>query len=738
MTDGNDLEKFRLQWKKELAKLNNHSGSQTIASQEKSVVPELAEDTHDSHTEVNAEQGNGCLEAGSSALDIPVSKSVLKTASVGLESETCDHCGKPLHKPQQRDGSDNRTIANQITPQVISYDQGYFPFVILDRFLKDGYHRYHSVSTRTNTKKRKYFEDEALVVHDGSKCSKSQQDKTACCMCSKSVTIHKKQDVDSNRDKERYLDIFIADLDEITEIPFFDTTVPRELGIKIFRHLDLKTLCRCSQVSRSWRSLAEDDLLWCRICRDLGYEKDMTPRSVTNWKQVVREYISRKKTLISNWKGRLGKITKLEYPHGGVVCSVHSCKELIVAGYSNGRVKLWDISSGIDCTFQPSSTALVIDASHEEGTIQNYVLRVTTSQLYTAAAYKHGFVDIWDNVHGTSAINTVRCEGSWQISGLEMMERRPWLALSQGYYVQIHHHSNSSHHYGNSSHYQASNNSDIQSGFVMTQKLDLNQMVKHIKWLETLNHHGNELCILAVATDSIVNVYRPEDGGDVPGTEIHNLYNAPISCIDLRSDPGYLAVACGLYGGPSESFRVKLYDLATKQLLSTLQGHTWIITCINLADSPPSCLITGNGDRRVRIYDLRSSSIPVTVFTGHSAKVSTVMMDDWKVVSGDEGGFVCVWDQRMSSKLWEWHNRHPVQYTHFHDGMLIVGNVPYEKFPDSDFETVPHRRLRGSVQVYDFSADVMIQGLPEICHSTYDEPEAYDFNIRLAVPYDKL
>ena len=63
--------------------------------------------------------------------------------------------------------------------------------------------------------------------------------------------------------------------------------------------------------------------------------------------------------------------------------------------------------------------------------------------------------------------------------------------------------------------------------------------------------------MLAVATESIVNVYRPEESV-ATGTEIHNVYNSPISCIDLRSDPGHLAVGCGLYGGPTETFRVSL------------------------------------------------------------------------------------------------------------------------------------------------------------------------------------
>lgn len=54
---------------------------------------------------------------------------------------------------------------------------------------------------------------------------------------------------------------------------------------------------------------------------------------------------------------------------------------------------------------------------------------------------------------------------------------------------------------------------------------------------------------------------------------------------------------------------------------------------------------------------MRVASSAMVTLIGHSASVTVVQMDDLKVVSGDEGGFVCVWDQRMGTKLWEMHSR---------------------------------------------------------------------------------
>ncbi|KAI1788443.1 WD40 repeat-like protein [Ganoderma leucocontextum] len=42
--------------------------------------------------------------------------------------------------------------------------------------------------------------------------------------------------------------------------------LPREVLLKILGYLDATSLCRAAQVSRQWRSLADDDILWRGIC----------------------------------------------------------------------------------------------------------------------------------------------------------------------------------------------------------------------------------------------------------------------------------------------------------------------------------------------------------------------------------------------------------------------------------------------------------------------------------------
>lgn len=69
-----------------------------------------------------------------------------------------------------------------------------------------------------------------------------------------------------------------------------------------------------------------------------------------------------------------------------------------------------------------------------------------------------------------------------------------------------------------------------------------------------------------------------------------------------------------------------------------------------------SNLSTHLGPSRVRVHDLRTDTIALSL-SAHQLGVSAVQMDDWKIVSGGEEGLVSVWDYRMNQKLWEVHSR---------------------------------------------------------------------------------
>lgn len=61
------------------------------------------------------------------------------------------------------------------------------------------------------------------------------------------------------------LSFISASVRELIRIDFL-SALPPELSFKILRYLDTASLCRAAQVSPRWRALADDDVVWHRMC----------------------------------------------------------------------------------------------------------------------------------------------------------------------------------------------------------------------------------------------------------------------------------------------------------------------------------------------------------------------------------------------------------------------------------------------------------------------------------------
>lgn len=119
-------------------------------------------------------------------------------------------------------------------------------------------------------------------------------------------------------EEKNLLEQLISDIDEITAIPFFDLQLPREVGIKIFSHLGVQDLCACAQVSKSWKCLAEDQLLWYHAGHKKGYIKKEGHQVVdrTSWKHFVQDCVLMDRSLKKNWRERTCNLSVLEFEKG--------------------------------------------------------------------------------------------------------------------------------------------------------------------------------------------------------------------------------------------------------------------------------------------------------------------------------------------------------------------------------------------------------------------------------------
>ncbi|XP_075625455.1 F-box/WD repeat-containing protein 8 isoform X3 [Balearica regulorum gibbericeps] len=444
-------------------------------------------------------------------------------------------------------------------------------------------------------------------------------------------------DGDGGGDGDDLLGQLIRDLNEINEIPFFDIQLPYELALKIFQYLGKTELGRCAQVSRTWKVLAEDEVLWYRLCQQEGYLLDTSISDYSCWKLALKNCRARERTLKTNWKNRIGAVSQLQYEQGKILCDVHSCDGVVIAGYTSGEVRLWDTRTW-------DYTAPILEPMHSPGDAgpQPHVSFVKINSSLAVAAYEDGTVSVWSLMFGREPIH--RYQHNQRIQALAL---------------------------------------------------------------------GSEGAAVATASGFEVKVESPNDRGFWQTTETFEIQKL-----------------------------ILLYNLETSQCLKKMGNSIGDFTCVNLRNSPPNMLVTGNKDRRVRVFDLRRSESLCSLYA-HQLGVSAVQMDDWKIVSGGEEGLVCVWDQRMGTKLWEMHARHPVRHVWFNSHSLITANVPDEKTPRGasimDDDLTAHRKHRGIIYAYEFSVDQLaVESVLPICRSSYDEVTGYNYNIGLAVPYDNI
>ncbi|KAK7164057.1 hypothetical protein R3I94_002700 [Phoxinus phoxinus] len=510
--------------------------------------------------------------------------------------------------------------------------------------------------------------------------------------------------------RQKLLEQFLQDLNELNDIPFFDVELPYELALKIFHFLGRTDLGRCAQVSKSWKVLAEDEVLWHRLCLEEGFLDGASISDSPCWKSTLRDCRNTENGVKSNWKNRVGSIRHLQYELGKVLCDVSSCAGLVIAGYTSGDVRLWD-------TLHWDKSYLHPTHSIRDETPAPYVSHVRVNKTVATAAYENGCVDVWSTETCLEPIH--RYQHLRRVHALDLSPDSPALASASGPEVRV--------------------DAPDEKGYWKSRCLV--QLPKPVNGVLVVPGRRDFPLVTAWAGESVYLLdsrYKEEQEPRV----LHFVYDHPVTCVDVSSCRAVLGIkSCG-WGMNDGGNKIQVYSLETSQCELTVGNSAGDFTCVNLRDSPPHLLVCGNKDRRVRVFDLRTGSSVVSLYAHHMG-VTTVQADDWKVVSGGGEGLVSVWEMRIGAKLWEMHNRHPVRHIRFDSSTLVTANIPDEKSPRgaciTDDDLTAHRRYRGLICHYDFSMDSSTQDhvLP-ICRSNYIESSGYSYNIGLAVPYDIL
>lgn len=187
------------------------------------------------------------------------------------------------------------------------------------------------------------------------------------------------------------LDELIRDINESTDIPFFNISLPREIALQIFDYLSIKDLYSCLQVCKSWHSLSLDELLWYNLYKRLKLDNP-NRKSDDNWKNSVQEGILLNQQLIQNFKTHQCRTTKLTNRLGIVLTCANNNQTTIVAGYSTGIIRTWSIDEILNADEELNSPDIIYESiDNHSSSIKSVGL--LKNDIY--AIHDNGLVEIW-------------------------------------------------------------------------------------------------------------------------------------------------------------------------------------------------------------------------------------------------------------------------------------------------------------------------------------------------------
>ncbi|KAM8886698.1 F-box/WD repeat-containing protein 8 isoform 3-T3 [Spinachia spinachia] len=468
-------------------------------------------------------------------------------------------------------------------------------------------------------------------------------------VCSASLQQPKRK----GKKEEELLDQLIQDLNEVNDIPFFDIELPYELALKIFQYLGCAELGRCAQVSRAWRALAEDGVLWFRMCTAEGHHQEAGVSDSPCWKSTLRDCRSSARAVRSNWKNRVGSISQLQFELGKVLCDVSCSDHFVLAGYTSGDVRLWDTLH-----WDSPASFLKVNGLSANSTPRPHVSHVQVNGTVAAAAYEDGCVDLWSTETGGEPIH--HYQGPERVRALALSPDGPALGSAAGADVQL-------------------VGADDRGYW---RELCRARLPKSVESLVLVPGRGQRGPLAALSAGEAVHLLDPR-WGEGPRT-LHSVYGHPVTCLDASDSQVAFGVKRAGWAVHDGGNKIHVCSLEAGKPVACVGDSLGDFTCIALRDSPPHLLVCGNKDRR-----------------------------------------------------------HPVRRVHFNGSTLVTANVPDDKSPRgaciTDDDLTAHRRHRGVICHYDFSEDALAQDriLP-ICRSDYVESSGYNYNIGLAVPYDRL
>ncbi|EPB92633.1 F-box and WD-40 domain-containing protein CDC4 [Mucor circinelloides 1006PhL] len=386
----------------------------------------------------------------------------------------------------------------------------------------------------------------------------------------------------------------------------FLSTLPLEIARQITSYLDAYSLCQASGVCRKWKSIVDaDHRSWKRLILQDGYTlHDPLDASlhIANFKKLY----ARHHTLKQNWrKGRAVERSFRGHDKFVVTC-LQFDDDKIVSGADDSHVNIYSTATG--------KKRMTLEG-HEGGV---WALQYVGNTLVTGSTDRR--VRVWDMETGkcthifTGHTSTIRCllitkpidqnDQPMIITGSRDSTLRVW-KLPDPKDTQGHIHSN---------------NGDMNPYFV-------HSLIGHRQSVRAIAAHGNTL--VSGSYDNTVRVWNIQSGRLVHLMEGHTqkVYSVVIDAERNRCMSGSMDTS------------IRIWDLETGECIKKLEGHTVLVGLLGLSNQH---LVSAAADSILRVWS-PETGVCHHALSGHGNSITCFQHDNYKVISGSEGGLK-MWD----------------------------------------------------------------------------------------------
>lgn len=375
----------------------------------------------------------------------------------------------------------------------------------------------------------------------------------------------------------------------------FISLLPKELALQVLSFLEPKDLLRAAQTCRSWRFLADDNLLWKEKCKvagilmeALGSDRpkrgragNMPPIS-SPWKAAyMRQHI-----IEMNWRSRPIRTAKVLKGHDDhVITCLQFCGNRIVSGSDDNTLKVWSAITG-KCLRTLVGHTGGVWSSQMSG---NVIISGSTDR--TLKVWNADTGQLLHTLYGhTSTVRCMHLHGNKVVSGSRDATLRVW---------------------------------DVNEGTC------LHVLVGHLAAVRCVQYDGR--LVVSGAYDYMVKVWNPERQEC-----LHTLQGHTNRVYSLQFD-GIHVVS----GSLDTSIRV--WDAETGSCKHALMGHQSLTSGMELRQN---ILVSGNADSTVKVWDIITGQCLQTLSgpNKHQSAVTCLQFNSRFVITSSDDGTVKLWD----------------------------------------------------------------------------------------------